>query len=102
MEFELENGVEHQIDLLEKEIIIELSIPKQDWQRLVFIEAHARRCEGVGFLKIAEEYRLILEKYNETRTKRIKGKNVDNLELEKLAYLIQQAKEESSTYSLKV
>jgi hypothetical protein len=41
-------------------------------------------------------YRIILEKFNETRTIKIKGKNVDNLDLEKVGNLIQQTIEESS------
>jgi DNA-binding transcriptional MocR family regulator len=43
----------------------------------------------------AKIYRITLEKIRETRTIKIKGKNVDDLDLEKLGNLIQQASEKS-------
>jgi hypothetical protein len=46
-------------------------------------------------------YRILLEKFRETRTIRIKGKNVDDLDLEKLGNLIQQANEKSSKVNLR-
>ncbi len=46
-------------------------------------------------------YRITLDKINETRTIRIKGKNVDDLDLEKLGNLIQQATQKSSKINLK-
>jgi len=41
------------------------------------------------------------ETLKETRTIRVKGKNVDDLDLEKLGKLIQQANEKSSKINLK-
>jgi hypothetical protein len=43
----------------------------------------------------------LLDKFNETRTIRIRGKNVDDLDLEKVAKLIEQASERSSSFNLK-
>jgi hypothetical protein len=43
----------------------------------------------------------IIEKFNETRTIRIRGKNVDDLDLEKFGNLIEQANSKSSKFSLK-
>jgi hypothetical protein len=45
--------------------------------------------------------RIVLEKLRETRTIKIKGKNVDDLDLEKLGNLIQQANEKSSKVNLR-
>jgi len=42
-----------------------------------------------------------LEKFRETRTIRIKGKNIDDLDLETLGNLIQQANEKSSKVNLR-
>jgi hypothetical protein len=92
---------EQPIPPLEKEIVIELPIPKNDWQRLAFIEGQAKRFEENGFTEFAKDCKIILDKYNETRTIRIKGKNVDDLSLEKIASLIQQANEKTSKPELK-
>ena len=46
-------------------------------------------------------YRTFLEKFNETRTIRIVGKNVDDLDLEKLGELIRQATEKSSKFNFR-
>ena len=46
-------------------------------------------------------YRISLEKFRETRTIRIKGKNVDDLDLEKVGSLVKQANEKSSKANLK-
>ena len=43
----------------------------------------------------------MLDAFNETRTIKIKGKNVDDLDLEKVAMLIQQANERTSDFKLK-
>jgi len=87
---------EQTIKPLEKEIVIELPIPKNQWQRMGLLELMAKDCERENFLETAEMYRTVLEKLNETRTIKIKGKNVDDLDLEKLGKLIQQANEKSS------
>ncbi len=78
----------------EKEIVIELPMPKKEWQRMTALEF------------VGEEYnwdllRVAAEKLRETRTIRIKGKNVDDLDLEKIGKLIQQANENSLKASLR-
>jgi DNA-binding Lrp family transcriptional regulator len=86
--------VEQTIKPLEKEIVIELPMPKKDWQRMALLEAMAEDWKET-FPKTGNTYRIFLEKFKETRTIRIKGKNVDNLDLEKIGNLIQQANEKS-------
>ena len=86
---------------LEKEITIELPMPKNKWQEVAILEAYTNHIEGMGYPKTANITRTIVEKFNETRTIRIKGKNVDDLDLEKMAKLIQQATKKSSRFSLR-
>ena len=69
------------IQLLEKEIVIELPIPKNEWQREALLEAQAKRLDREGFDHWAEDMRILLEKLRETRTIKIKGKNIDELDL---------------------
>jgi len=92
---------EQTIKPLEKEIVIELPMPKNQWQRIALLEALAKDCEYANFPKTANIYRIFLEKFRETRTIKIKGKNVDDLDLEKLGNLIQQASEKSSKVNLR-
>ena len=68
---------------LEKESAIELPIPKNEWQRLALLEHFARDWEKHFPNDKDNAYRISLEKFNETRTIKIKGKNVDELNLEK-------------------
>jgi len=91
---------EQPIKPLEKEIVIELPIPKSDVQRLALLEYMAKDWEEV-FKKDDSIYRAVLDKFKETRTIKIKGKNVDDLDLEKLGNLIQQATKKSSKFNLK-
>jgi hypothetical protein len=86
---------------LEKEIVIELPLPKNQWQREALLEMMAREAERHKLPTVAETYRIPLEKLRETRTIKIKGKNVDDLDLEKLGNMIQQANERSSRINLK-
>ena len=91
---------EQTIQPLEKEIVIELPISKNDWQREAFAEGLSNLVGGSdpedrNIIKIS------LEKMKETRTIRIKGKNVDDLDLEKLGKLIQEAYEKRTNFSLK-
>jgi hypothetical protein len=86
---------------LEKEIVIELPIPKNEWQRLALLEHFARDWEKQFPNDKDNAYRISLEKFNETRTIKIKGKNVDEINLEKIASLIQQANEKTSKTELK-
>jgi len=91
---------EQTIKPLEKEIVIELPIPKKEWQRIAMLEALAEDFDNAK-LETANIYRISLEKFRETRTIRIKGKNVDDLDLEKLGNLIQQANEKSFKVNLR-
>ena len=84
---------EHTIQPLEKEIVIELPMPKNEWQRMVLLEEAAKT---FGATESDNIFKTSLEKLKETRTIRITGKNVDDLDLQKIANLIQQANEKSS------
>jgi uncharacterized protein (DUF111 family) len=78
-----------------------LPLPKNQVQHVIALEAHAKYLEDLGMPKVAATERIILEKIVETRSIRIKGKNVDDLDLEKLGNLIQQASQKSSIFNLK-
>jgi predicted DNA-binding transcriptional regulator len=89
------------IKTLEKEIVIELPLPEKkfpDIARLAVFIDYTKDMGATGVAKMAET---IMEKYNETRTIKIKGKNVDDLDLEKIAVMIQQANEKSSKVNVK-
>jgi predicted transcriptional regulator len=86
---------------LEKEIVIELPLPRDQWQRMALLEILAKDCERNRLPAVAETYRIALEKLRETRIIKIKGKNVDDVDLEKLGNLIQQANEKSSKVNLR-
>jgi uncharacterized protein (DUF111 family) len=92
---------EQTIKPLEKEIIIELPMPKNKWFDVARLEAYANYVDDMGLHKVAKINRVFLEKFNETRTIRVKGKNVDDLDLEKLGELIQQATKKSSRFNLR-
>lgn len=80
---------------LDKEIVIELPIPKDQWVEISLLDYEAKRIEK-ELPKSAELIRVLLEKLKETRVIKIKGKNVDSLDLEKLQSLILQAHEKGS------
>jgi hypothetical protein len=90
---------EQTIKPLEKEIVIELPTPKNQWYNIARLDVHAKYMENMGLSEIAKWDRTFIERFNETRTIRIKGKNVDDLDLEKLGNLIQQATKKSSKFS---
>ena len=92
---------EKTIKPLEKEIEIVFPLPKKDWQKFALLENFARDWEKSFPDDKNNLYRITLEKFNETRTIKIKGKNVDDLDLEKVAKLIEQANEKSSNFNLK-
>jgi len=92
---------EQTIKPLEKEIVIELPMPKNQWHRIALLEAMAKESERASLLKTAETIRIMLEKLRETRTIKVKGKNVDDLDLEKLGNLIQQANKKSLKVNLR-
>jgi hypothetical protein len=81
---------------LEKEIVIELPMPKSEWQRMALLEHFAQDWEKLFPESPENAYRISLNKLRETRTIKIRGKNVDDIDLEKIANLIQQANENSS------
>jgi hypothetical protein len=62
--------------------VIELSIPKDRWLRMELLEAEAKDFEIAKLLHTTETTRILLKKLNETRIIKIKGKNVDDLDLE--------------------
>lgn len=83
---------------LEKEIIVKLPLPEKEWQRATLLEAATNLfgdVDGTDIISVA------LKNFNETRTIRITGKNVDGLDLEKASNLIKQALEQNSRFSLK-
>lgn len=85
----------------EKEIVIELPIPTNRWTDLALLEILEEDLEEEKFLKTARMYRIFLEKEKQTRTIRITGKNVDDLDLEKLTNMIQQANDKASKLNLR-
>jgi len=85
---------EQTIRPLEKEIVIELPMPEKHWQRMALLESMSKELN-------LDTARIFLEKLKETRTIRIKGKNVDDLDLEKLGNLIKQASEKSFKVNLR-
>jgi transposase len=91
---------EEQPKPLEKEIVIELPLPKKDWQRIALLEDMAQVFHEPE-QKTPNFAEIFLEKFRETRTIRITGKNVDDLDPEKIGKLIQQANEKASKISLK-
>ena len=91
---------EQTIKPLEKEIVIELPMPKNEWQRTVLLE-HYAELFGKHTADSDNVFKISLEKLKETRTIRIKGKNVDDLDLEKVVSLIKQANENSFIVDLK-
>lgn len=91
---------EQTIKPLEKEILIELPLPKSEVQRMALLEHFANDWEE-SFPNSESIYKTVLEKFRETRTIRITGKNVDDLDLDKVANLVQQANEKSFSVNLK-
>jgi len=92
---------EQTIKPLEKEIVIELPIPKDLMVEVSLLEIYAKHAERKQYSWTAEIFKILLEKLRETRTIKIKGKNVDDLDLEKLGNLIKQANKKSSKVDLK-
>ena len=76
-------------------------MPKNKWFDIARVEAYADYLEDIEMSNLAKMHRTFIEKFNETRTIRIKGKNVDDLNLEKLGELIQQATKKSSRFNLR-
>ena len=76
-------------------------MPRNKWADAARLQVHADYADEVGFHKIAKMEKTILEKFDETRTIRIRGKNVDDIDLEKIGKLIEQASEKSYKFSFK-
>jgi predicted ArsR family transcriptional regulator len=85
---------EQTIKPLEKEIVIELPIPRSEWQRTVLLEQAA---ELFGQTDHNNIFKTSLDKLKETRTIRITGKNVDDLDLQKIVDMVQQANQSFSS-----
>jgi predicted ArsR family transcriptional regulator len=85
---------ERTIKPLEKEIVIELPLPRKEWQRMTLLESMAKDLD-------MDVLRIVAEKLKETRVIRIKGKNVDDLDLERMGELVREANEKSSRVSLR-
>lgn len=85
----------------EKQILIELPMPKNQWRQIATLEAQVGELERVGFHEVAKSARIFLERFRETRTIKITGKNVDDLDLEKATRLIQEANKKTSMVNLK-
>jgi DNA-binding MarR family transcriptional regulator len=92
---------EQTIKPMEKEIVIRLPLPKDQLRQTALLEAQAKEFERKGLVRTAEDMRIFLEKLRETRTITITGKNVNDLDLEKIGNMIQQANEKSSKVSLR-
>jgi DNA-binding MarR family transcriptional regulator len=92
---------EQTIKPLEKEIVIELPMPKNKWFDIARLQVHANYAGSLGLSGIADMENTIIEKFNETRRIRITGKNVEDLDMEKIGNLILQANEKSSKVSLR-
>jgi DNA-binding Lrp family transcriptional regulator len=83
---------------LDKEIVIKLPLPRNEWQRLVLLKDastkfSARREDNI--------FKQSLDALEETRTIRITGKNVDDLNLQRISELVKEATESSYKVKLK-
>ena len=92
---------EQTIKPLEKEIVIELPMPEKKWQYIAGLELLANSMKDSGLSMSAEMLETIIKNFNETRTIKIKGKNVNDLDLEKISVLIQEANAKSSKINVK-
>jgi AcrR family transcriptional regulator len=86
---------------LEKEIEIMLPLPEKTFEGMMGLKVFYKSLKDRGLSMTAEMIDTIIETFNETRTIKIKGKNVDDLDLEKVANLILQSNEKSSKFNLK-
>jgi DNA-binding MarR family transcriptional regulator len=92
---------EQTIKPLEKEIVIELPMPKNKWFDVARLQVHADYMQEMGLSGVADMEKTIIEKFNETRRIKITGKNVSDLDIEKVSNLILKANEKSSKVSFK-
>jgi biotin operon repressor len=75
----------------EKEIIIRLPLPKSDVNRMILLDNADQHFSS----RRDNIYRKSIDRLEETRTIRIIGKNVDDLELQKIAEVVKEATESS-------
>jgi hypothetical protein len=92
---------EQTIKPLEKEIVIELPMPKNKWFDIARLQVHADYVQGMGLSGVADMEKTIIEKFNETRRIKITAKNVSDLDIEKVSNLILEANEKSAKVSFK-
>jgi DNA-binding Lrp family transcriptional regulator len=83
---------------LEKEIIIKLPLPRSEWQRVVLLKDASTKFSAGREDNI---FKKSLDALEETRTIRIIGKNVDDLDLQKVSELVKEASESSYKVKLK-
>ena len=93
---------EQTIKPLEKEIVIELPVPEDKVKDIARLEIIANTLEELDYRPESEKIvRPLIETFKKARTITIRGKNVDELDLEKVAKLIKQANERTSNFNLK-
>jgi hypothetical protein len=86
---------------LEKEYVIELPLPMKEWQRVALMKMNMEKYRQMGFTRRENLFKTFFEAFNETRIIRIKGKNADDADMEKMVSLVKQATEKSSKFNLK-
>jgi len=92
---------EQTIKPLEKEIVIELPLPENKFRDMARLEIIANTFEELDYIESKTIVRPLIETLNKTRTITIRGKNVDDLDIEKVLKLIEQANERTSNFNLK-
>ena len=83
---------------LEKEIVIKLPLPRSEWQRMALLKDASTKFSAGRADNI---FKQSLDALEETRTIRIIGKNVDDLNLQKVSELVKEATESSYKVKLK-
>ena len=92
---------EQTIKPLEKEIVIELPIPEKLVVPLSQLEAVANIGDQINLSEDANVYKILLKNLKEARTIRVRGKNVDELDLEKVGKLVSESTKKSSRFDFK-
>lgn len=90
---------EQTIKPLEKEIVIKLPISKNEQRRMILLKNSAALFGSTN--DPDDIFKISLDVLEETRTIRIIGKNVDELDLQKVSELVKQATESSYKVKLK-
>jgi CHAD domain-containing protein len=92
---------EQSIKPIEKEIQIVLPVPNKQLEYFVNLGNLANLAESHNLSKLAKRYRNELDLFKETRTIRIKGTNIKELDLEKIGKLIQEVTKKTSKFKFK-